>query len=175
MCAHASIATTSSGIIGQVDADDVSLADPALLQDVREPLDVAQEVGVGHVALLALLAAPAVGDPPAPPCLDVAVEAVVRGVQLPAGEPLGERRVRPVEDLVPGLEPVELRRLGLPPALRIASGFVVDGRVADQGVCPELVRRLEALDLEQLLELVLELLTTECGAACHVGATPSAA
>ena len=38
--------------------------------------------------------------------LAMAVDAVVRGVELAADEPLGERRL-PVEHLLPGLEPVE--------------------------------------------------------------------
>ena len=78
----------------QVDADDVAGLDPALLEHVGEPLDVAVQVGVGDVALLALLAVPVEGDPVAAAGLDVAVEAVVRGVQLAVGEPLVERRVR---------------------------------------------------------------------------------
>ena len=109
----------------QVDADHVAGLDAALLEDVREPLDVAQELGVGHVALLALLAAPVVGHAVAAARLDVPVERVVGRVQLAAREPLVEGRLRLVEHGVPALEPVE--RLGLlgPPRLRVARGLLV--------------------------------------------------
>ena len=103
----------------QVDPDDVALVDAVVLQGVGQPLDVAQEVGVGDVALLALLAAPVEGDAVAVARLDVAVEAVVGDVQLAADEPLRERRVRPVEDLVPLLEPVQLLGLLGPPGLGV--------------------------------------------------------
>ena len=47
----------------QVDPDHVALLDPAgRLQRVGEALDVGEQLGVGDVALLALLAAPVVGD-----------------------------------------------------------------------------------------------------------------
>ena len=85
----------------QEDPDDVARADPAVLQRVGEPLDVAVQVGVRDVALLALLAAPVERHAIAVAGLDVAVDAVVGDVELAADEPLGERRVRPVEHLVP--------------------------------------------------------------------------
>ena len=80
---------TTSGIIG-VDPDDVALADAAVLQGVGEALDVAVELRVGDVALLALLPAPVIGDPVAVAGLDVAVQAVVGDVELAVGEPLVE-------------------------------------------------------------------------------------
>ena len=61
----------------QVDPDHVALADAEILQRVGEALRVSQQLGVGDVALLALLAAPVVGDAVAAARLDVAVEAVV--------------------------------------------------------------------------------------------------
>ena len=97
MRAQASIATTTSGIIGRKIPTTSPWLDAAVLQRVGEALDVAQQVGVGDVALLALLAAPVERDAVAAARLDVAVEAVVRRVQLAAGEPLVERRVRVVE------------------------------------------------------------------------------
>ena len=86
--AQASIATTTCGDHRQVDADHVALADPAVAQRVGEALHVGEQLGVGDVALLALLAAPVVGDPVAVACLDVAVEAVRGGVQLPSANHL---------------------------------------------------------------------------------------
>jgi ABC-type phosphonate transport system ATPase subunit len=50
------MATTTSGIIGQVDADDVALPDPLRLERPGELLHVVEELGVGQVAFLALLA-----------------------------------------------------------------------------------------------------------------------
>ncbi len=83
----------------QVDPDDVALAHPEVLQGVGEALDLAVQVGVGEVALLALLPAPVVGDPLAAAGLDVAVEAVGRGVEPAVGEPPVEGRVGVVEAL----------------------------------------------------------------------------
>ena len=60
----------------QVDADHVSLADAAVAQRVGEALRVGQQLGVGDLALLALLAAPVKGDAIAATGLDVAVKAV---------------------------------------------------------------------------------------------------
>ena len=47
----------------KVDADDVALADAADLENVRESLDVTQEIGVGDSAGHPLLAVPVEGDP----------------------------------------------------------------------------------------------------------------
>ena len=81
----------------QVDPDHVALFHPEVLERVGEALDVAVQVGVGDLALLALLAAPVVGDAVAAAGLDVAVEAVVLGVELAVGEPLVEGRVGVVD------------------------------------------------------------------------------
>ena len=105
----------------QEDPDHVAGRHAALLEHVGQPLHVAQQLGVGHVALLALLAAPVVGHLVPAAGLHVTVERVVRGVQLAAGEPLVEGGLGLVEHVVPGLEPVE--RLGLlgPPRHRVAA------------------------------------------------------
>ena len=107
----------------QEDPDHVARADPAVLQRVGELLDVAVQVRVRDVALLALLAAPVERDAVAVAGLHVAVEAVVGDVELAADEPLGERRVGLVEHLVPLLGPVQ--RLGLlgPERPRVAAAF----------------------------------------------------
>ena len=76
-----------------VDPDRRPLADAELLQRVRELRHLAQQVGVGQVAPLALrLAFPVVGDRVAAPGLDVLVEAVPRHVELAAEVPLRVRR-----------------------------------------------------------------------------------
>ena len=140
----------------QEDPDDVARPDPAVLERVREALDVGQQLGVGDVALLALLPAPVIRDAVAPAGLHVAVEAVVGDVQLPAHEPLGERRVRPVEHLIPGLEPMEIAGPLGPEALRVRLGRLVDRGVRDERVLPERVRGREGLLFEQLAQFLVE-------------------
>ena len=114
---------------------------PRSLSALAKRCDLAEQVGVGEVALLALLAAPVERDALAAAGLDVAVQAVVGDVQLAADEPLVERRVGVVERLVPLLEPVQLARLALPPALPVALRLLVDRRVAEQRVLAEPCRR----------------------------------
>ena len=136
----------------QVDADDVALLHALGLQRVGEALDVAQQVGVGQLALLALLAAPVERDAVAVAGLDVAIQAVVRRVDRAAGEPLEERRVGVVERRVPLAEPVQLAGLLLPPRQRVVGGLLIDGRVVEQRVAGELLGRRERLDLQQFLQ-----------------------
>jgi hypothetical protein len=145
MRAQASIATTTSG------------PDAAILERVGEALDVAVEVGVGDVLLLALLPPPVERDPVAVPGLHVAIDAVVRHVELAAHEPLGERRVGPVEHLVPGLGPVQGLRLLGPEALVVLVSRLVLGAIGDVRTLDELRRWRELrVLLEHLLELLLK-------------------
>ena len=81
----------------QVDRDPVALADAERLQGVGGPADLALQLGVGDGAGVAGLALEVDGHPVAVAGLDVPVDAVVRRVELAADEPLGERRVVPVE------------------------------------------------------------------------------
>ena len=93
-CADAGAGQHRHGDLGdhrEVDPDDVALPDAPVLEGVGEALDLAEELGVGDLPLLALLAAPVEGDLVAVPGLDVAVEAVVGDVQLAVLEPLVER------------------------------------------------------------------------------------
>ena len=151
----------------QEDPDDVALADALVAQRVGEALDVREQVGVGDRALLALLAVPVEGDAVAAAGLDVAVEAVLRGVERPVGEPLVERRVGVVEDLRRLLDPLQRSRLLGPPGERVGGGPRVDLGVVEERVAGELLRRREGLDLEQLLEPAGELLV-RCGVDAHV-------
>ncbi len=109
----------------QVDPHDVAAAYAEILQRVGEALHLREQLRVGDVALLPVLAAPVEGDPLAPPRQHVAVEAVVGGVQAAAGEPLVEGRVGVVEHRIPRLEPVQLLGLPRPPRLRVARGLLV--------------------------------------------------
>jgi hypothetical protein len=155
----------------QVDPDHVALADAEILERVGEALDVAVQVGVGEIALLALLTAPVVGDPIAPAGLDVAVEAVDRGVEAAVLEPLVEGRVGVVQALARRPVPVEqLGRLAHPPRLGVDCGLLIDFRVAPQRPLAELRGRLEALYLQQHVQLLLEPLL---GLHSHLASFPS--
>ena len=115
----------------QVDADHVSLANPEVLERVREPLHVAVQLGVGDRALLALLAGPVERDAVAAPGLDVTVQAVVGDVQLAVGEPLVERRVGVVEHGRERLVPVQGARLLGPERVRVELSPCVQRRIVD--------------------------------------------
>ncbi len=82
MRAQASIDDHHLGDHRQVDADDVAACDAEFLQGVGEALDLGQQLGVGDVALLPLLAAPVEGDAIAPAREHMAIEAVVGHVEL---------------------------------------------------------------------------------------------
>ena len=72
-------------------------------------LHLGEQVGVGDGAGVARLALPVERDLVAAAGLDVAVEAVVRDVELAADEPLGEGQV-PLEDRVPVRRPSRAAR-----------------------------------------------------------------
>src|SRR6185503_20581056 len=123
-----------------------------------EPLRGVEELGVGHVALLALLSSPVERHAVAAAGVDVAVERLRRRVQLPADEPPVEGGLRLVEHRVPRLGPVEqLLRLPCPPGHRVLGGLLVDRLVLDQRVLTEVRGRLEELLVEKLSELPLDL------------------
>ncbi len=153
----------------EVDPDYVALPDTQILERVGEALHIAVQVGVGDLALLAFLSAPVVGDTVAVAGLDVAVDAVVGGVDLAVREPLVERRVGVVEDLLGLLEPMQLLGLLDPPSLPVAVGLVVDRRVVQQRVLLEVLGRFELLDVQHLIELLLERAVARLGRCrvCH--------
>ena len=130
---------------------------PRSSQRVREPLHVAVQVGVGDLALLALLAAPVERHLVALAGLDVAIQAVVGDVQLAVLEPLVERGVRLVQRPLGLLVPVE-ELLGLPgpKALQVALGLLVERPVLDQRLLAKLLGGRKPLHLEQRRELALE-------------------
>ena len=103
-----------------VDRDLRPLDDAELLQDVRHPDDASLQVGIRQrLALVLGLALPQVGDTVAEPCLDVAVDAVVRDVERAAEEPLRVRQL-PFRDRRELLEPRHaLARLAGPELLRV--------------------------------------------------------
>ena len=128
----------------KVHRDPVALADPELCEQVRGPLDLGGELRVADRAAVAGLALPVQGDAVAVAGLDVSVEAVVGHVELPVGEPLGERGIRPVECLGEVRVPVQERaRLVRPESdpVRGGLGIEVGGRDGGRG---ELLGRREA-------------------------------
>ena len=92
----------------QVDRDPVTGPDAERRQGVRGLRHLAQQVGVGDVAGVAGLALEVDRHLVAVAGGDVPVDAVHRHVEPTTDEPLRERRVRPVEDLVPGRRPLQL-------------------------------------------------------------------
>ena len=111
-----------------VDRDAVALLDAERPQRVGDATGLLEQVLVRDRAGVARLAFPVERDLIAVPGFYVAVEAVVRDVELPADEPFGERKL-PFEDGLPLLRPVELQRLRGPEPLPVAFGLVVDRRV----------------------------------------------
>ena len=120
-----------------VDGDPVTGDQTEVGQRVGGLAHLGQQVGVGDVAAVAdRLALPVDRHPVAVAGLDVTVHAVVRHIEFAADEPLGERRLRPVQHLgerrLPG-QPVGLLRperqpvfLGLAVQLRGRVGFAAN-------------------------------------------------
>ncbi len=112
----------------QVERDAVALLHAERLQDVGELAHLAVEVEVGQRAAVARLAFPDERGLVAARRANVAVEAVGADVELAADEPLRVRRL-PVEDLRPGLHPLELGGERRPERLGIGGRARVDARV----------------------------------------------
>ncbi len=130
-----------------VDGDAVALLQPEPLQHVGEPLHIGQEFGVGDRAGVAGFALPVVGDLVAPARGHVAVETVLRHVELAPAEPLGERQV-PVEHGVEVLRPGEqLPGLAGPERLVVRLGLLVQGAVVGERRRGEVGRRREGASL----------------------------
>ncbi len=128
-----------------VDDHRVALPHPEALQGVGEAVHLAIEAVVGVSDLFAVLAHPEQGGFVAAVGMDVAVDAVDRGVQLPAEEPLVVRRLE-APDGVERLDPVDELGALRPEDLRILRGGGALDVVVDQ-VRParELERRLDHL------------------------------
>ena len=84
---------------GQVDGHPVALGHAEGLEGVRGLLHLLGQLGVGVGAGVPGFALEVDGHPVPEAVLDVAVQRVVGGVDLPADEPLRERRVGPVQRL----------------------------------------------------------------------------
>jgi len=89
------------------------------------------------------------GDAVAKASFDVAVEAVVGGIQLAILKPLVERSSRVVERFRERFEPVQLERPLCPPRWRVGRGLSVDRGVAQSCCRYEVFRRSKAWLLQQ--------------------------
>ena len=91
-----------------VDGDAVALLNAQRLQNVGELTNLDQQLLISECLHFARFAFPNDGGLIAAMAGDVTVQAVVRQVDLAAGKPFGPRAI-PIENAVPGLEPVQLR------------------------------------------------------------------
>src|SRR5207247_5041489 len=138
--------------------------DAERLEGVRGALRLVEQVLVGDRSRVARLALPVVGDLRPAARLDVAIQAVLRDVQLAADEPLRVRRL-PLEHLRERLPPEQGLRLLRPETLEIALRALVDARVLHVRLRRERGRRREAA------VLLGEGLERGAGLCCH--AVPS--
>ena len=131
-----------------VNGDAIAFPDAERLKGVGEALDLGVQLGVGEAANLARLTLPdergLLSPFAASSRIDVAVQTVVAEVEFAADEPLGPGQI-PLENFVPGLEPVELLRYSSPELFGIVDGLLVEGFVlgerADTCLGRELGRR----------------------------------
>ncbi len=112
----------------QVDADAVALADAERLQRIGGLLHFGVQFRVGEaLALVGVVALPDDGDRVAVPRLDVAVDAVVAGVELPALEPCDSgRAVVAVAYAVPLARPADALRFPGPESFGVGDRAVVE-------------------------------------------------
>ena len=133
MRAQASRAMASSGRHAHVDGDAVAFLDAERLEGVGELLHFDVELGVGEAADFAGLAFPDEGGLVGACAEGVAVDAVVAEVELAADEPFGPGEI-PLEDFVPGLEPVEIAGDVGPEGFGIVDGLLVEGLVLGEAL-----------------------------------------
>ena len=132
-----------------VDGDAVALHDAELLQPIREAANLAIEIPVGERSPVAGLAHPHDRGLVLPRAAQVAVDAVVGDVDLPADEPL---RVggTPFQDFLPLGKPIQLGGDAGPELLGVLLRLGVDRVVLDVGLLRELgLRRVGAILVEQ--------------------------
>ncbi len=108
-----------------VEGDDVIFLDAEVSKRRRERLDLVQQVAVGVGARLAQFALPLDRRPILRALLDVAVETVVRSVELPTRKPLVERRIAVLEDGVVLAVPGEQIRRPFPALGPVLFEFLV--------------------------------------------------
>ncbi|OPZ56373.1 MAG: hypothetical protein BWY91_00422 [bacterium ADurb.BinA028] len=150
----------------QVDGDRVALAQAEVDQRVGGLLHLTVQVGIRDVAGVPGLSDPVQRDLVPAPLLDVAVHAVVCRVELTIGEPLRERRVRPVEHLGERLAPRDVTA-GLiapePLVVGVSGGIQLRGAVRLSGEGG--VWREAAVLVEQVCEGLVRHGISSCGRA----------
>ena len=124
----------------QINRYPVALFYPQAFQPVGKAADLPIQVPIGIDLPIPRLPFPDDGGLVAAGRVQMPVDAVVSGVEPAAAEPLGIGRL-PIQDLIPGLEPVQFGGKGGPESLRIGGGPGIDLRVVDIGLPGELRRR----------------------------------
>ena len=124
----------------QIDGHAIAFANAQRFQDVGERRHLAKQLEVGERAAIAGLAFPDEGRLVAARSSHVPIEAVDAGVERPADEPPGMRRL-PVEDPIPGPRPLELRGKTSPEGFGIPLRFGVQALVAHDRARAEFRRR----------------------------------
>jgi hypothetical protein len=128
----------------------VALLHAQRFEDVGKLADLAVEVEVGERAAVARLAFPDDRGLVAARPAHVPIDAVDAGVERPAEEPLGVRRL-PLEHLRPRREPLELLGKRRPEGFGIALGASVDVFTVDRrGGAERVGRRKAAVFLRQI-------------------------
>jgi hypothetical protein len=127
-----------------VDGDAIAFLDAERLERVSEALDFSVQLGVGEAANLAWLAFPDQGGLLSARAEGMAINTVVAEIDFAADKPLGPGQI-PLENLVPGLEPVQLLRYAGPELFGVLDGLLVErlifGEALDVGLGTELRRR----------------------------------
>ena len=118
MRAQANRAMASSGRHAHVDGYAVALLDAQVFEGVGKFLYFVEKFGIGEAAHLARLPFPDNGCFLRPLAQRVPVDAVVAEIGFTADEPLGPGEI-PIENLVPGFEPMEFAGCAGPELFRI--------------------------------------------------------
>jgi len=128
---------------GHVDADAIAGLHPETPQYVGEAGNFVQQLRIRDGPRVTRLTFPVVGDAIAASGGDVAVEAVGADIEPAPHEPLGEGEL-PLTHGIPGMVPIEGGGLVGPEPLPVSGRGVVQGRVGDECVAAEVLRRWEA-------------------------------
>ena len=136
----------SLGDEGHVDKDAVALLDSVTLEDIGKLANLSVELAVGQDLFVSRFTLPDDGGLIGPGCLEMTIQTVLSGIQLPSGEPLGVREL-PVENFGPFFQPVEFLGLTCPERVRfihrLGVKLLVLGHATDPGFLGELSRGLE--------------------------------
>src|SRR5262249_39480232 len=111
----------------QIDGDPVARLDTEGGEGICRLFDRFMKIAVRDGPGVPWLALPVDRDLVAPPGLHMAVQTVVRDVELATGEPLRKRRIGPVQYLVPTLVPVQALGLCGPEGEPVARGLLIRG------------------------------------------------